>query len=173
MNDEPNARESRQEVVLPARMRADADPVDICIRDISSRGMVVEAASPPPRGTYVEIWQPANTIAGRVIWVKDRRFGIRTRDPMDVGAIVDQLPQRRRAADSPEGASADTDQPLITYPKRRATDVADRYEGARRVSRRFEYSLMILCGIFAAGFLGRFAFDAVSAPQNNVTTELR
>ena len=81
-------REHRRKVVIRARMRAGAAPVDVCIRDLSSRGLMLQTGAPPPRGSYVEIVGASLTIVGRVIWAKERRFGVRTNDPIDVPAVL-------------------------------------------------------------------------------------
>ncbi len=62
--------------------------MDVCIRDITSNGMMLQTHEPPPRGTYVEIIGASQTIIGRVIWAKDRRFGVRTNDPINVSAAI-------------------------------------------------------------------------------------
>jgi hypothetical protein len=82
------AREPRRKVLIQARMRMDSGWADVCMLNISSRGMLLQAASPPPRGSYVEIRRAAHVIVGRVVWRKDRRFGIQTQDRMNIGAIV-------------------------------------------------------------------------------------
>lgn len=68
--------------------------MEACIRDISSRGLMLQAAAPPPRGTYVELVGAEQTIVGCVIWSKDRRFGVRTRDRIDVSAAICGIPTR-------------------------------------------------------------------------------
>jgi hypothetical protein len=67
-------------------MCAGGPKVDVCIRDISSMGLMLQTNEPPPRGTYVEILGAGQTIIGRVIWAKGRRFGIRTNDPINVSS---------------------------------------------------------------------------------------
>jgi hypothetical protein len=91
-------RESRQKVVLPARMRAGAGQVDVCIRDVSSRGMLIQAGVPPPRGTYVEIVRPGYSVTGRVVWAKHHKFGIEARERIKVRALLE-----RGATAGPDG----------------------------------------------------------------------
>ena len=62
-------RETRQKVVLPARMRAGAGAVDVCIRDVSSRGMLIQAGVPPPTAAAgALVTAPVGTKS--VQWVK-------------------------------------------------------------------------------------------------------
>jgi hypothetical protein len=88
-------REHRRKVSIRANMRAGGPRMDVCIRDISSRGLMLQASVPPPRGTYVEIIGAEQTIVGCVIWTKDRRFGVRTRDRIDVSAAIRGIPAHR------------------------------------------------------------------------------
>lgn len=83
-------REGRQKVVLPARMRAGAAQVDVCIRDVSSRGMLIQAGVPPPRGTYVEILRPGYSVTGRVVWSKHHKFGIQSRETIRIAAVLER-----------------------------------------------------------------------------------
>jgi hypothetical protein len=83
-------RETRQKVVLPARMRAGAGQVDVCIRDVSSRGMLIQAGVPPPRGTYVEILRPGYSVTGRVVWSKHHKFGIQSREKIRIAAVLER-----------------------------------------------------------------------------------
>ena len=82
-------RETRQKVVLPAKMRAGAGQIDVCIRDVSSRGMLIQAGVPPPRGTYVEILRPGYSVTGRVIWSKHHKFGIQSRETIRIAAVLE------------------------------------------------------------------------------------
>ena len=82
-------REHRHKVLARAQVRAGLLlPAEACVRDVSSRGMLIQSAFPPRRGTYVEIILARQTVTGRVIWSKGRRFGISTRERVDLGAIV-------------------------------------------------------------------------------------
>ena len=83
-------REPRQKVVLPARMRAGAGQMDVCIRDISSRGMLIQAGVPPPRGTYVEILRPGCSVTGRVVWAKHHKFGIEAQDRIRITMVLER-----------------------------------------------------------------------------------
>jgi hypothetical protein len=91
-------REPRQKVVLPAKMRAGAAQVDVCIRDISSRGMLIQAGAPPPRGTYVEILRPGYSVTGRVVWSKHHKFGIQARESIRIASVLE-----RRSGPRPGG----------------------------------------------------------------------
>lgn len=84
-------RGPRRKVVVRARMRANGPVTDVCIRDISLRGMLLQASVPPPRGTYVEIMSTGLPVVGQVVWLKDRRFGVSTRDTIDVATVINDF----------------------------------------------------------------------------------
>ena len=98
-------RENRHKVVLPARMRAGAGQVDVCIRDISSRGMLIQAGVPPARGTYVEILRPGCSVTGRVVWSKHHKFGIQVRERISIPLMLE-----RRASARTDGGAPPLDQ---------------------------------------------------------------
>lgn len=81
----------RQKVLVRARMRVGAAESDVCIRDMSARGMLVQANAPPGRGTLVVIDCEGWPVPGQVIWCGDRRFGIQTRDTLDVDWFLERL----------------------------------------------------------------------------------
>lgn len=86
----PIHRTPRRKVLIRAQMRCGGPKVEVCIRDVSPRGMLLQSSAPPPRGTYVEIVQGGLPVVGQVIWMKDRKFGISTRDVIDISALEDQ-----------------------------------------------------------------------------------
>jgi hypothetical protein len=162
-------REPRQKVVVSARMRVDGRYSDVCIRDISSRGMMLQAATPPRPGSYIEIMRAAQIVVARVVWAGERRFGIQSQDRIDVPAMVSATPssgprlpdQERRLADRarPAGRAA-------------AIDLAELAEQNRRRSRAFEFGLLVACGLLAAGLAGHIAYDVLASPLKTVSSHL-
>lgn len=148
------ARETRRQVFLRAMIRAGRQPSPICVRNISSRGMLLQAACPPQRGTYVEILLGRHVIVARVVWAKERRFGVQTRQAMDVDAILGELgaaPVRSRQAISAAMAT----------PARAPTaaELRERHERNRRISSMFEFLVLVL----AAGIIAVLAGEAIYA----------
>jgi hypothetical protein len=98
-------RELRRKVLIKARIRVVASWGDVCILNISSRGMQLQAARPPERGTYVEIRRGPHVIIGCVAWTKQHRFGVKSQDVLFVDAIIaepgDDEVQRRQPAYTP------------------------------------------------------------------------
>ena len=156
-------REPRRQVFFRARMRAEGAFSDVCIRNISSRGMLLQTAVPPSRGSYVEIFCQRHTIVARVVWVQDRRFGVYTREKMDVGAVLG------------EGGSVDRRSPNQTSPNlgRRATDVQQRFERSRRFSAIFEFGSLIAGSTALAMFAAISLYNYLTAVFANVATHLQ
>ena len=164
-------REPRRSVVIHARMRSDTLWVDVCIRNISSRGLLVQAAGPPPRGTYVEIFRARHVIVGRVVWTKGRRFGIHTQDRLDIGAIIEEpaLPKATRGMATPGGRSADR---RPDSRRSSAAEVAQRLERSRRMSATLQFGAIISCGVVAAVVMASVVQDTLSRPLESIARHL-
>ena len=161
-------REQRRQVFLKAQMRAGGHPADICVRNISSRGMLLQAASPPPRGTYVEIFLPRHTIVARVIWSKDRKFGVQTREPMNIDAIVGMNTgwAPPKLPDAVHGPSAPRRNPST------AAEIAARLERSRRLSAAMEFGVILLCSLAAAVIAGSLLYEQLASTFANVAPHL-
>lgn len=163
------ARETRRQVFLRARMRAGGGLGEICIRNISTRGMLLQAAAPPPRGTYIEILLPAHTVVARVVWVKDRRFGVHTRDAMDLNTLLGM-------AGLGEAASRRPDTPVAALaPKSGALTLAqlrERHERSRRLSSWFEFAFMAVCAAAIAAVAVEAIYDRFRGTVEEVKARL-
>jgi len=73
-------REARESVLFPVRVRDDDHWSDGRIRNISSRGVMLEMDEPPPRGSFIEIRRGDIIIVGQVRWSSGTRCGLRTQD---------------------------------------------------------------------------------------------
>jgi len=69
---------------------------DVSIVDISSRGLALHAADPPPRGSYLEVRRGRHVIVARVVWAQQQKLGLRRQDPLAIDAIISE----------PDGAKA-------------------------------------------------------------------
>ena len=81
-------RDPRHKVLIRARLKAGPEWHDTCILNISSRGMLMQAAEPPVRGSYLEIRRGALLIVAKVVWTRHHRFGVRTQDVLPIEAII-------------------------------------------------------------------------------------
>ena len=131
----------RRKVLLRGRMRGaqGASFTAICVRDVSPRGMLLQTNAPPPRGMVIEVYVAHQLIIARVIWAGDRRFGVMTRDRVDIASLLGEpgtslvsVPDRGRAA-----------------PPRRAPTA----EESRETGRWFQFAAMgVACAGAGAGF---------------------
>jgi hypothetical protein len=131
-------REPRRSVLIRARMRIDGVRVDVCILNISSRGLLLQSSAAPSRATYIEIFCGSLTIVGRVVWSKNRRFGIQTQDRLNVDAVVEQSARPPSARDLASVARPSESRSPAPH-KVTAVDVAQRYERSRQISMIFEF----------------------------------
>lgn len=154
--------------MVPAQMRAGAGPVDVAIRDVSSRGMLVQSASPPPRGTYVEIIRPALQVTGRVVWSRGGRFGIQTRERISRSALLERraLP---READTGPGAPAKQRRPDKKAARR---DPRQQEERSRRTGQKLQRGALLAGAAAAALVIGAVVYQDLSATALRVTAHL-
>lgn len=81
-------RELRRRVILPARLRLGAEWADVCILNVSSRGMMIQTGQPAQRGTIVEIRRERHVITGRVMWRDRGKIGLQCEDRVPVEEIL-------------------------------------------------------------------------------------
>src|SRR5688572_14642222 len=86
--NEVKFRETRMAVMLPARLRIAGAWTDVRIRNISSRGMLLEMANPPLPGCYVEVSRGRYRYTARVAWTDGNRCGIHIDGKIQVGALT-------------------------------------------------------------------------------------
>lgn len=155
------AREHRRKVLIRAKMRAGGLPIDACIRDISSKGLMIQAKVPPPRGTYVEIITPSQTVIGRVVWGKDMRFGIIARDRIHVEMMVAQRPA--------PGPSAEP-QPAASLPP---AAVARAPAFRRSHARALEFGVLVLFALAMVAAFAAASYQTLSRPFESVADRLQ
>lgn len=152
--------------MIAARMRDGNAWSDANILNISSRGLMLHAATPPSRGTYVEVRRGAHVIVGRVIWTKADRFGVRAQDRLAIDSLVANDSPNRQPANDHGGAAAE----------RRARPRLERLEWRHAQSREKGRALQFAC-IAGFGFiLAACAYEAVtetlSRPLSDVSIQL-
>jgi hypothetical protein len=93
------SRELRRRVVLPARLRSGAQWSDVCILNISSRGLMIHSARVSAKGSMVELRRGEHVIVARVMWREGARAGLHSdeRLPIEKLATLGQ-PQPLRVA---------------------------------------------------------------------------
>ena len=157
------AREERRKVLIRARMRSSAIWGDVCILNISSRGMLLQSARPPGRGAYVEIRRGPHVIVGCVAWSKHHRFGIRSQDALFVDAIIAGPGE----AEQQRGPVA-----YVAVERRSVPRPATSAERHRLAGRAFEFACLALVIVGGATMLYGAAEAALAAPLASVSNAL-
>ena len=152
--------------MIPARMRNGDAWSDANILNLSSRGLLLHAAAPPPRGSYVEVRRGTHIIVGRVIWANSDRFGVRTQDSLAIDSLIANAPPKRQAANDPEGPNVE----------RRARPRSEALEWRQVQSGHQGRALQFLVVAGLGAILAACAYDAVrqtlSEPLSIVSTQL-
>lgn len=137
-------REPRRKVIIGARMRGSGGWTHVHIHNISSRGLMVQSASALAAGSYVEIRRGSHVIVARVMWVEQKRAGLRAQDALPVNDIVTETPGK------PTAAVRDDGQPERRQCERgTAAALAAREQRSRRLGRAVEFAVI---SALAAGF---------------------
>ena len=160
LSNHDSRREARYKVLLRGRMRAGGLPVEVCVRDVSRRGLLLQAATPPRPGTVVEVMVARRSIVGRVRWSKDRRFGMELNPPISVDAFL---------AAAVGGSSApEPSAPRPAHPKKRHDA-----EAAKRQSAQMQFAAIVVLGLIAALWMSSLAHEAATRSSETIAAALR
>jgi hypothetical protein len=138
---------------------------DVCIRNMSSRGLLLQGQSPPRPGSYVEVRRGSHIIVARVVWTKDQEFGARAQDLLPIEQIV-RGPERTASG----VGRADQD------PTERPTAARQGFELSHEASRHFsslmQYGFMVVVSLSVAGAAVSAVRTALEAPLTIVAANL-
>jgi len=81
-------REWRRRVSLQSLVRSDGGWGSACILNISSRGFLIEATRPTPKGSTVELRHNGHVIMAKVVWREGARAGLTTEVKIPVEDIL-------------------------------------------------------------------------------------
>jgi len=81
-------RELRRRVILPALVRSDGGWGNASILNISSRGFLIQASRPTPKGSKVELRHGGLVIQARVVWRDGARAGLAVESRVPVEEIL-------------------------------------------------------------------------------------
>lgn len=157
MGSHLRTREERQALVLAARMLVEQGWQDVHICNVSSRGMMLRSASPPQRGTYVEIRHNQVCVVGRVVWAKGSAFGINSQDKIDIQGLLSGTPPARSRIIGERRAKprGNTSVQMRVLPAEEASKI---------FARLFDWSAIALAVAAAAVALGSTTRTALEAP---------
>ena len=131
---------------------------DVCVRNISSRGMLLQSSFELSRGTYVEVHRGCHAIVGRVVWAEGECFGVHTQDSIDIEAVIQEpdlsatnfAPVRRTNAQ---------------FERRRSPrPPAQQTESSREIARVLEFGTFISLALLAAVAAFDIVGSTLSAP---------
>lgn len=151
-------------MLIEARLRHERGWSNVCILDMSSRGMLVRANPAPARGSYVEIGRGHQRIVARVVWADHDRFGARTQDAL----VLDAVAKGQPAAD-PDPAMLGNDRRSL----RREDAAGEHHERSRRFGQRLEFVTIIAFGGFAAFLVFDTMHAVISKPLHQIESGLR
>ncbi|NNM76707.1 hypothetical protein HJG53_07325 [Sphingomonas sp. ID1715] len=147
---------------MPARLRGDDGWSDVCIRNVSSHGMMLVMHQPPPRGTYIEVRRGSAAVTGRVMWVRAGRCGLRTKERISVAALTMATAQN----DNAEG---------LTVERRAQARVHHPDASAARavyMARTMQFGTALALIAAAAGFAAHKTYGVLSAPSTIIAGAL-
>ena len=146
-------------------MRVGAGWNDVCILNICSRGLGLQSARAPERGSYVEVRRGPYVIVAKVAWSDGRRFGLRTQDPVPVDGIVNQPDQQATASTEPAASAA--------FERRQAPRTTRaKYEASRVISRLSEFACIAFFGACAAFAAFESVNEVLARPLSHVEASL-
>ena len=158
-------RETRQSVLLPVRIRQEDSWGDARIRNLSSRGLLLQMQSPPERGSFIEIRRGQVVIIGQVRWAGEDTCGIRTQERVP----VEQL---KLAGGSPSQRHG---QGMGPVERRVAVRVVSPEEAAQRSrlrARLFHNVSMAVVGAVGAWLAASLLYDVLALPIQAIAQRL-
>jgi len=139
---------------------------DICIRNMSSRGLLVQGRSPPDPGTYVEVRRGEHIIVARVVWSNGQEFGLQTQDQLHIDAILQD----------PNGANGATVTGAGERVERRAVPRTPTSQQAHDFSRHLasamQFGFLLVLSLSLAGVAFAAVRDALATPLRAATDML-
>lgn len=125
--------------------------------------MLVQSANAPPRGSYVEILRPGCSVTARVIWSKDRRFGIQSRDRINIDALLDRRRTQR------EG---DSSAPTVQVEAPQRAVALQRTGAGRHVSSSIQFAFLAALAAIGAMTLAAGVYQGLTHAIGSVSAAL-
>lgn len=157
-------REERKNVILPVRIRQDSKWVDARIRNVSSRGIMIQMDDPPAKGTFLEVRRQQVVIVGQVRWSNGNCCGLRTQDKVPVHALKPNggAPMDRQDERAPVERRASV---RVVSPE----EIAER---SRLKAMLFQKVVLVAAGLIGAIFVATLIYELLSYPLSEITKHL-
>ena len=145
-------------------MRVGAAWGDVCILNISARGLGLQAATPPEKGDYIELRRGTHVIIARVAWTNKHRFGVHTQDRLPIEQIINE-PDKSQVVQS--GASE-----LVAERRSNPRPLHERHQQSRIASRAMEFACFVVLGVSAATVAFSAVNDRLGSPLSRISAAL-
>lgn len=145
-------------------MRTGSTWSDVCIVDLSSRGVGLQVAQPPPRGSYVELRKGQHVIIAKVAWSQDRRCGALTQDPLHIESLLGAV---ERSGETP--VAEQWPERERRQARRCQTAAADR---SRMAGRTMEFTGLVAALFAVAAMLSGLIEQSLGQPMESVAASL-
>lgn len=139
---------------------------DICLLNMSSRGALARAASPPPKGTYIEVRRGSHVIVARVVWTEQHHFGVVSQDAIPIDQVIADADSSTKQAPPVPAPTADR------RASARKPSTMERHEGSRIMARALEFCFIAGAGAAFAGLAFGLVQTALAAPMAKVSALL-
>lgn len=113
-----NRRSNRSPVLLSAKLSMGGEELAVILRNLSSKGALVEGAQLPVEGSATVFKRNELSVAGRVVWVEQRFAGIAFDRELEPSELLRQVPRPRRKLDQQFRRPGLTCQPLSDSDRR-------------------------------------------------------
>ncbi len=158
-------REPREPVILAARIRLDSGWVDATIRNVSTKGMMIEMSSPPPRGSFMEIRRGSAIVVGQVRWVAQDCCGLLAQGRVPVA----QLKRDPRLAYKP---NADGSVQVERRAEARILSAEEVAERSRLKAMLVQKAIIAAAGIAGVCFVGSLMLGVIEKPMESIEKHL-
>jgi len=158
-------REKRESVLFPVRVRDDDHWSDGRIRNVSSRGLMLEMESPPPRGSFIEIRRGDIVIVGQVRWSSGAQCGLRTQDRVPVERLG-----HHSAAPLHHFTGAEPVERRVQVRVMTPQEIAER---SRSRARLFQSLSLVIVGATGAVFFAMLMYDILHRTLDVIEESLR
>ena len=160
---------ARRQVFLKARMRIQTRWCDVCIRNISSRGLLIHSDLPMNRGAYIEVRRGRHVIVGRVAWSNDNEFGAQTQDRLQIDAIIAEPDQSGADFGATSKLNPSFERRAVARTASLSPHSRDR---ARHFARATEFASTLALGVLLVACAGMVVVQTLGAPLSRVTSTL-
>ena len=153
-------------IFVPCRITAGTTWGNACIHAVGPKLVVISSTLPLPVGGYVDIRRGTLVVIGRVLWLRDDRFGIRTQDPVSATALVNEprLAQRPAAGDQVDRRHGSRERPPLS--------LAAQAERSRRLSATLQFAALTAAASGGAYLLASHLYLALAVPFTRISAVL-